>query len=210
MKPPRKPFMVLPLSLGLLWGNIACWGIYLAPRSRPSLSNLIVLGFLIAASVLTWSYRESYYHDRVVVRYLPFVSREVYWEDIQSFSVTPILRFRTAQSALWLPATPPILQSFIDEHLRQLDRHGFVKLPQTTLLGGQLCYSAVWAVVFILSIAGTAPFLVGGPLHKWWESAGRILLLCDLQLLLAVLFILGQTAPYFSQSASRKSTKGKS
>ena len=209
MKPPRKPFMGLPLSLGLLLGNLVCWVIYLEHllRSTPSLSKLAVLGFLIAASVLTWGYRESYYHDRVVVRYLPFVSHEVYWEDIKSFSVAPILRLRTVKNTLWLPGTPPFLQSFLGEHLHQIDRRVLFRMPPKTLLGRQLYYSAFWAGMFVLSIAATAPFLAGGPLHKWWESAGSILLLCDLQLLLAVLVSCGQTALCLSRSASRDRAK---
>lgn len=202
--------MGLPLSLGLLLGNIACWGMYLEYflRSTPSRSKLIVLAFLTAATVLTWSYRESYYYNRVVVRYLPFVNREVYWQDIQSFSLTPILRFRTVENTIWLPGTPPFLQSFLDEHFRQIDRQGFVRMSATTLLGRQLRYSAVWAVMFVFSIVTTAPFLAGGPLHEWWESAGSILLLCDLQLLLVVLGAFGQTALCVSRSATRDRTKG--
>ena len=191
-----------PVSLGLIVGNICCWGIFFgsAPRGVSSSSKLLVLIFLIIVSFAVLSYRESYYYNRVVVRYLPFLNREVYWVEIQSFSLTPILRFRTVQNTIWLPGTPPTLQSFLDEHLRQIDRRGFVSVP-TALLDRQLRYSAVWGAMFVLSVAATALFVAGGPLHKWWDSAGIILLFCDLQLLFAVLDVLSQTAHlYFSKS----------
>ncbi len=201
---PEKPFMGVPLSVGLLLGNLGCWGLVLgnSPPSTPPSSKLIVLSFLAAASLLTWSYRESYYYDRVVVRYLPFLSREVRWKNVQTLSLSPILKLHTIETTVWLPGTPPFLQSFLDPHLSKIEHRSFVAPSSTTLFGRQLRHSSVWGVLFVLSVAATAPFLAGGPLHKWWDTAGTMLLLCDLQLLSAAAVAFGQTALTFSKNRS--------
>jgi hypothetical protein len=200
-----KPFMGLPLSVALMLGNIGCWGLYLqsSPPNTPRLSKLVVFAFLAADSLLTWSYRESYYEDRVAVRYLPFVTREVRWKDVQSFSLSPILRLHTIETTLSLPGTPPFLQSFLDAHLRKIEHRGFVISSPTTLFRRQMRHSSVWGVFFVLSVAATAPFLAGGLLHKWWDTVGTILLLCDLQLLVAAAAAFGQTAFSYSRSSAK-------
>lgn len=194
----EKPFMGVPLSVGLLMGNIGCWGLYLEnlPNSAPSPSKLVVFGFLAAASLFTWSYRESYYEDRVVVRYLPFVKREVRWTDVQRFSASPILKLFAVERTLSLPGTTPFLQSFLKAHLHNTEDGGFADQSPRGLLGMQLGHSSVWGAMFILSVVATAPFLAGGPLHRWWDSGGTILILCDFQLLVAVAVAFGQTALY--------------
>jgi hypothetical protein len=117
-------------------------------------------------------------------------------------SLSPILKLHTIETTLWLPGTPPLLQSFLDTHLSKIGHRTLVAPSSTTLFGRQMRHSSVWGVLFVLSVAATAPFLAGGPLHKWWDTAGTVLLLCDLQLLVAATLAFGQTALSFSKNRS--------
>ena len=121
----QRPYMRTPISIGALIGNVGCWGLILdAPPSTPWPSRVFVLVFLALVTLFAWSYREIYFEDRVVARYLPYFSREVRWKDVYGFSLHPILRLRTPQLILSLPGTSPLLQTFIHNRLRAIPTGG--------------------------------------------------------------------------------------
>ena len=200
----QRPYMRTPISIGALIGNVGCWGLILdAPPSTPWPSRVFVLVFLALVTLFAWSYREIYFEDRVVARYLPYFSREVRWKDVYGFSLHPILRLRTPQLILSLPGTSPLLQTFIHNRLRAIpdrpegSRHG-------SLGALQLRYASFWGLMFLGSVAATVPFLYGWPLHKWWDSMGVALLFCDLHFFTAAVEILGNTGLYYWNRAPER------
>ena len=195
----KHPYMGTPLSVGVLMGNIACWGIVLGNAPPPNTavaSKVFVFLFLGLATLLLWSYRESYFEDRVVVRYLPFVSRQVQWAEVRWFSLHPILRLRTAEQTVSLPGTSPLLQAFIQNRLRAVPNQP-EDCRHSSLTVLQLRYSLFWGFMFLACVLATSLFLDGFPLHRWWDSIGTVLLLCDLHLLFAAVTILGNTGLYY-------------
>lgn len=201
---PRKAYMRTSLPVGLLIGNMGCWGmVFDAPQTTPWASRIFVLVFLALVSLVLWSYREFYFEDRVVARYLPYCSRTVLWNEVNGFSLHPILRLHTPQRILSLPGTSPLLQTFMQDrlcsipNLREDFNHG-------SLGASQLRYSSFWALMFLGSAAATVPFLYGWPLQKWWDSLGVALLLCDLQLFTAAAVIFGDTGLYYWSRAAER------
>jgi len=201
---PQKAYMRTPLPLGMLIGNIGCWGlVFDAPPTTPWESRVFVLVFLAVVTLVLWSYREFYFEDRVVARYLPYYSREVCWKEVHGFSFHPILRLRTPQRVLSLPGTSPLLQTFIQDRLCAIPSQpeDFRRSSRGAL---QLRYSSFWGLMFLGSVAATAPFLDGWPLHKRWDSLGVVFLLCDLHLFTAAVVTFGNTALYYCNRAAER------
>ena len=193
--------MRTPLSVGFLFGNIGCWGLIVdVPPHTPWQSRVFVVAFLAVVTLFVWSYREFYFEDRVVARYVPYLSREVRWNDVCGFSLHPILRLRTPQHTLSLPGTSPLLQTFIQGRLNAVPNRPD-DYSQTSLGGSQLRYASFWGLMFLASVAATVPFLDGWPLHKWWDSFGVALLLSDLHLLTAAVVVFGNTGLYYCKPA---------
>lgn len=196
--------MRTPLPLGMLMGNIGCWGlVFDAARSTPWESRAFVLTFLAVTTLVIWSYREFYFEDRVVVRYLPYYSREVRWKDVHGFSFHPILRLRSPQRVLSLRGTSPVLQTFIQNRLGAIPDQP-EDFRHSSVAANQLRYSSFWGLIFLGSVAATAPFFDGWPLHRWWDSFGVALLLCDLHLFTAAVVTFGDTGLYYWNRAPER------
>ena len=192
------------LPIGLLMGNIGCWGmVFDAPPATPWTSRIFVLVFLALVSLVLWSYREFYFEDRVVARYLPYCSRKVFWNEVNGISLHPILRLHTPQRILSLPGTSPLLQTFMQNRICASPEVP-EQFARSSLGTSQLRYSSFWALMFLGSAAATIPFLDGWPLHKWWDSLGVALLLCDLHLLTAAAVTLGNTGLYYCSRAAQR------
>lgn len=166
-------------------------------RSRTTTGAIVVGVGALCLCVALWAYRAEVKATEVRVRYLPFYTKRTPMGDVTHLleGKTLFLVTATSKIPLWGCSLKDrgLLFEIIPRHLEVMPMHLNKRTDSTAVVRRHVRWTILCGIGFAVTAAAVTPFLAGFPLHDYWNSAGKYLLLLCMGFFIVFIFEAGFT-----------------